>query len=97
MLRQVLQSLADGRVTRPDELARSLGVSIRLLGPMLDDLQRRGYLAPLAMPCASPCESCPIAAACTPAQARLWTLTAHGRTALSASSTRNQAEKSPRT
>ena len=82
MLKQLLLTIGDASIVRPDDIARSLGVSPRLLAPMLDDLVGRGYLQPIVKPCSAPCESCPIAAACSPAQSRLWTVTARGRALL---------------
>jgi hypothetical protein len=60
-------------------LARSLGVSHALLGDMLEELARKGYLKAVVDGCSAPCEHCPLHSACRlQRQARIWMLTPKG-------------------
>jgi hypothetical protein len=71
---------ASGSIALP-ELARQLGVSEALLEPMIQDLVRRGYLAPVEAGCErGACRLCPQRGGCSlPPAARLWALTKRGR------------------
>ena len=75
-----LIAAANGSLTMP-ELARKLGVSEALLEPMIQDLVRLGYLAPVEAGCEQgACRLCPQRGGCSlPSPARLWALTARGR------------------
>jgi len=86
MLRQVLQAMFTGAVHSRADLARRLSVSEPMLAQLMEDLARRGYLAPLTPPsgCGS-CSGCPLRKVCnsnTSSQATApkgWALTAKGR------------------
>jgi hypothetical protein len=85
MLLQLLRLIgkANGAATQAS-LARQLGVSEGLVGPMIDDLVRLGYLTEVEPGCGQgACSGCSLSGSC-PArpQARLWALTAKGRSAL---------------
>lgn len=76
---EVLRTVAQGGVHSQRELARQLGVSEEMLGQMLEDLARMGYLKPVAGGCDGRCVTCPLAKTCaigTPM--RVWTLTVKG-------------------
>jgi hypothetical protein len=50
VLKQVLQEMSKGNVHSRADLARRLGTSEGLLSQVMEDLARKGYLAPLATP-----------------------------------------------
>ncbi len=86
MLKALVQELAQGGGASRAELARRLDVSEGLVSQLLEDLTRRGYLAPLAPPSAcGGCNGCGLrkaGAGCgTAASPPLtgWQLTAKGR------------------
>jgi len=56
--------IAEGGIHSRAELANRLGVSKELLGQMLEDLLRMGYLAPVAGDCPNQSEACPLAGIC---------------------------------
>jgi predicted ArsR family transcriptional regulator len=65
------------------ELARELDLSPALVRSSLEQLERQGYLEVAVSGCADPCARCPTRQACLPGnQARTWSLTAKGRSAL---------------
>ena len=64
MLDTLLDMIAEGGIHSQAELANRLGVSKELLGQMLEDLLRMGYLAPVAGDCPSQCEACSLAGIC---------------------------------
>ncbi len=79
MLDRLLAMIAEGGIHSQAELANKLGVSYELLGQMLEDLKRMGYLAPVNGDCASQCEVCPLAGICAAgSSARVYTLTEKG-------------------
>ena len=71
---------AKGSLSLP-ELARRLGVSEALLEPMIQDLVRLGYLAPVEGGCEQgACRLCPQRGGCSVrSPGRLWALTGRGR------------------
>jgi len=76
MLRKLLRLVAEGGVRTRADLSRELGVSQGLLGQMIEDLARRGYLRPVAGSCESQCTGCPLAKTCAVGgPARVWALT----------------------
>lgn len=78
MLRQLLDVVARGEGVAPRAIARRLGVTEPMVQLMLDDLVRRGLLAPANGTCASSCDGCPIGPVCSPG-AQIWLVTARGR------------------
>ncbi len=80
MLMQLLQMVAEGSVLSYAAIAGQLDVSTDLLGQMLQDLARMGYLAPVGGACdTSKCRHCPLGGGCaTDMQGNVWTLTARG-------------------
>jgi len=79
MLDRLLAMVAEGGIHSQTELANRLGVSYELLGHMLEDLVRMGYLAPLEGNCPSQCEACPLAGICAVgSSAQVYTLTEKG-------------------
>ncbi|MGQ9683722.1 MAG: FeoC-like transcriptional regulator [Anaerolineae bacterium] len=81
MLEQLLQQIsrAQGAVALP-QLARALGVAEAQIEPMLETLERLGYLEQVQPACPSTaCSACGHAQGCTPAsRIRLWQLTQRG-------------------
>jgi len=61
---QLLRLLGEGGIRSTAELARRLDISEGLVGLMVADLTRRGYLAPLDAGCSSGCDGCGLAAGC---------------------------------
>lgn len=76
MLKQILQEIANGYGHSQSTLARRLDISEGLLAQMMNELARKGYLAPLAnetlekmeatekMEKAGACQGCKLHAAC---------------------------------
>lgn len=83
---ELLHLLADGGLHPPAELARQLGLSEALVTAMIEDLTRRGYLAPVGQTCGIACESCGLKQACSSAPTLL-ALTPKGRRAVEGAST----------
>ncbi|MFP4393871.1 MAG: winged helix-turn-helix transcriptional regulator [Anaerolineales bacterium] len=96
MLKQILREIADGYGRSKSSLARRLDISEGLLSQMMNDLARRGYLAPLAPESmgttgttekAGACQGCKLSAACSSCAINKqpllagWVLTAKGRRA----------------
>ena len=80
-MQRLLELVAQGGVRSHADLARKLGVSEDLVGQMIEDLARRGYLRPVAGECQSQCTGCPLAETCAVGgPARVWALTEKGRT-----------------
>lgn len=77
----LLRLLADGGLHPPAEMAQRLGLSEALVTAMIEDLTRRGYLAPVGQTCGITCEGCSLKRACGPAPALL-ALTPKGRRAV---------------
>jgi len=79
---ECLLSLADqGGVHSYADLACQLDVTEELVGQMLQDLARMGYLRPVADECESHCVDCPMAnTSGTISPTRMWTLTEKGAT-----------------
>ena len=85
MLDRLLSILAEGGVHTPAGLANQLGVTEGLVGQMLADLARMGYLQPVASPTcqtpsnggSGPCANCPISSGCAAGRpgGQVWTLT----------------------
>jgi len=79
VLLEVLRIVARGGVHSQRELARQLGVSEGLLGQMLEELVRMGYLKPVADGCDDRCATCPLAKTCAiGGPGRVWALTERG-------------------
>jgi hypothetical protein len=76
MLERLLSLVGQGGVHSYADLARQLDVSEELLGQMLQDLARMGYLRPVADGCETHCADCPLTETCTSGgPTRVWTLT----------------------
>ena len=81
MLQRLLELVVEGGLRSCADLARELGVSKRLLGQMIEDLARRGYLRPVAGDCESRCTGCSLAKTCAiGGPARVWALTERSAT-----------------
>ena len=65
MVRQVLRQLNKGGVFTVADLTAVLNMSEELVGQILDDLVRRGYLA-LVEGCSGACATCPLRGMCGP-------------------------------
>ena len=80
MLMRLLRLIAEGSVLSYAAIAGQLDVSTDLLGQMLQELARMGYLAPVGAECdTSKCRHCPLGGTCsTDMQGNVWTLTAKG-------------------
>jgi len=71
----LLDLVAEGGLRSYADLARELGVSEGLVGQMIEDLARRGYLRPVAGSCESQCIGCPLAETCAVGgPTRVWAL-----------------------
>lgn len=81
MLRKLLQLLAEQKVVPLEELVRQLQVEPSTVRSLLQDLARRGYLAPASPDCEKRCSGCPIADTCLPFS-ELWAITPKGWQAL---------------
>jgi hypothetical protein len=83
MLERLLRLLANGEGSLPTVfLARSLGVSDAMLGTLIDELMRMGYVEPVQGGCSEgACAHCAVTSHCPGAPSvRLWRLTEKGRT-----------------
>ena len=79
MLQRLLDLVAEGGLRSYADLARELGVSEGLVGQMIEDLARRGYLRPVAGSCESRCTGCSLAETCAAGgPTRVWALTEKG-------------------
>lgn len=79
MLKEVLRIVAQGGIHTRGELARRLDVSEELLQQMIEELERLGYLKPVAGDCHHRCAGCPFATECAIGGAgRIWALTEKG-------------------
>ena len=75
MLEELLGRIARGGTHNPSELAWELGVGEELLGQMIEDLARWGYLRPVAGDCQGQCTGCSLAGTCAVGgPTRVWTL-----------------------
>lgn len=78
-MQRLLELVAESGVHSYADLARELGVGEGLVGQMIEDLARRGYLRPVAGSCESQCTGCPLAETCAVGgPTRVWTLTEKG-------------------
>ena len=76
MLERLLKRIAEGGIQSQAHIARELNVSEDLIAQMLLDLERMGYIRPLANSCGSHCEHCDLAATCSDHEpVPMWTLT----------------------
>ena len=76
MLQRLLELVAEGGVRTRAELARELEVSEGLLGQMIEDLARWGYLRPVAGDCQGQCTDCSLSGTCAVGgPTRVWALT----------------------
>lgn len=83
MLMDVLQLTAERGSSHCEDIAQRLGASQKIVLLALDELARRGYIAPVVPGCARPCEGCPFKFACLlRAAPRIWTLTPKGEAAV---------------
>jgi len=81
MLERLLSLVGQGGVHSYADLARQLDVTVELVGQMLQDLARMGYLRPVADECEPHCAGCPMANVCDIiGSTRMWTLTEKGGT-----------------
>jgi hypothetical protein len=81
---RLLHLLGEGGIRSTAELARRLDTSEGLVGLMVEDLNRRGYLAPLDAGCSSGCDACGLAAGCgATTKPPVLALTEKGRRAIS--------------
>ncbi|MBL7199127.1 MAG: winged helix-turn-helix transcriptional regulator [Anaerolineae bacterium] len=74
MLRQILQRIAERGSWTTEELARELGTTTQMVGAMMGELARQGYIEPLGTSCGAACTACAQADRCvsgTPQ--RVWT------------------------
>jgi predicted ArsR family transcriptional regulator len=80
MLEDLLRLLAGGGTHTPESLARALGVSRDMVGRMIADLVRLGYLRAAEGGCETQCAGCPSAGVCTVGSPQqIWALTDKGR------------------
>jgi predicted ArsR family transcriptional regulator len=78
-LEQLLRLAAGRGTAQTAELARDLEVTPALVRQMLEELTRQGYLETVVAGCSTPCERCPLHAACLYRnQPRIWILTRKG-------------------
>jgi predicted ArsR family transcriptional regulator len=80
-LQRLLDLVNEGGVHSYADLARELGVSAGLVGQMVEDLARMGYLRLVAGSCQGQCAGCPLAETCAVGgPTRVWALTERGAT-----------------
>jgi predicted ArsR family transcriptional regulator len=80
MLEKLLRLAAETGTARASEFAQALGLSPPLIRSMLDMLTEWGYLKAVVPECSTPCEQCPLHAACLfRSQPRVWALTRKGK------------------
>lgn len=60
----LLERLREGGFRTPADLARQLGVSEALVGAIIADLERRGYLRAVTASCTAGCSGCPLRGSC---------------------------------
>jgi hypothetical protein len=76
MLEQLLVIMRQGGVQTTESLARQLGATPGLVEAMLDDLERRGYVAQSG-DCGDGCAGCDLARGCSKQGGqKLWTVAA---------------------
>ncbi len=81
----LLERLKVGGFQTPADLARQLGISEALVGAIIADLERRGYLRAIATSCGAGCSGCPLRASCVLGSlGRGWVLTPRGGRAATA-------------
>ena len=79
-MQRLLELVAEGGVYSYADLAQGLGVSEGLVGQMIGDLARMGYLQPVFDGCGARCAGCPLAATCAiGGPRRVWALTEKGQ------------------
>jgi hypothetical protein len=79
MLEILLRIIASKGTQCSAELAHRLGVSQVLMGNMLEELARQGYLKTIVVGCSASCERCPMITSCQfRRQARIWMLSQKG-------------------
>lgn len=79
-MNRLLELVAEGNVHSHTDLARKVGVSEELLGEMIEDLVRMGYLRPVSGDCQGRCAGCPLPKICAiGGPARVWALTERAR------------------
>jgi Mn-dependent DtxR family transcriptional regulator len=80
VLQRLLELVAEGGAHSYADLAQRLGVSEGLLGQMIEDLARMGYLRLVVGGCEARCAGCPLAATCAiGGPTRVWALTEKGQ------------------
>ncbi|MBN1259895.1 MAG: winged helix-turn-helix transcriptional regulator [Anaerolineae bacterium] len=86
MLKQLLREIANNGGSSHAHLAQRLDISATLLEQMLEDLARKGYLAPVMAPAVcTGCSGCRLRQTCTlnasppTAESQGWILTPKGR------------------
>ncbi len=82
MLEQLLRLIAERGVTSYDELAERASVSRPLLGAMLDEMARLGYLREVGEGCVAACSGCSMAGCSVLGAARMWALSEMGARAI---------------
>ena len=79
MLETLLRLAAGKGTANTSELAHELDVTPALVREMLEEMTQRGYLEAVVSNCSTPCERCPLHAACAyHNQPRIWSLTRKG-------------------
>jgi len=82
MLSQLLELLRAGGTHRVADIARELETTPALVGAMLEDLARMGYLKRVDVECGGGCAGCSLAGLCAAGESkRVWTLTEPGQLA----------------
>ena len=80
MLRELIKMIAEGQAQSRAELAKRLEVSEGLVGRLLQDLTRMGYLRTVADGCEARCTGCALGKTCAVGSStRVWALTEKGR------------------
>lgn len=80
MLEDLIKILASGELATVQDLALRLSVSVELVEQMLQDLERGGYLAPVAGECDRHCAGCAQASICAiMGSKRVWRVTDKGQ------------------
>ena len=78
MLTELLRLAAEEGAHSYAELAARLDIPPSMIGALLEDLARRGYVRPLAGGCDARCATCPLGRCAVSGAGQVWVLTARG-------------------
>jgi hypothetical protein len=80
-LERLLQLVAEGGLHSYEDLGRRLSISQPLLGALVEELARLGYLHPIEEGCGGRCAGCAVGSCSVVGPGHLWALTDKGKRA----------------